>query len=164
MHKRVYSILHPLIRHFPTNNAMASYPLSGSKCCTKQLCLHNGHSGFSLAQSEIHTQQNTCPHVVTLGSFISSKHRVHFLFPPPIQANVPSSMSSYLGLSDEGVCVHFCRFDGAADGFADSKRSALFVLYAFGSRETSTPPPTVTEVPEPAPIAAMLVLSLIIVF
>jgi hypothetical protein len=123
------------------------YPLNGKTCCTKQLCLQSGHSGFSLAQSLMHVQQNTCPHVVTLGSFISSKHRVHFLFPPPIQPIVSSSVSSYRGLSAAGVCVHFCRSDGAdAAGAVASKRSALLALYAFGSRLTSAPPPTMADV------------------
>lgn len=53
-------------------------PLNGKTCCPSTPCLHNGHSGFSLTQSRIHVQQKTCPHVVTEGSRIGSKHNVHF--------------------------------------------------------------------------------------
>ena len=53
-------------------------PLKGRTCCASTPCLQSGHSGFSRIQSPMQVQQNACPHVVTLGSFISSKHSVHF--------------------------------------------------------------------------------------
>jgi hypothetical protein len=142
----------------PNLSLLPFYPLSGNTCCTKQLCLHSGHSGFSLAQSPIHVQQNTCPHVVTLGSFISSKQSVHLRLLAPIHSIVSSSSSSYRGFTTGGVCVHFWTCDGAAVGTeeAASKSKALLALYEFGSSETSAPPPTMAEVPVgcPPPTAA----------
>lgn len=52
-------------------------------------------------------QQNICPHVVALGSFISSRQSVHFrsCF-PCIHPIIVASFRSYLGMSpDSGVCA-----------------------------------------------------------
>lgn len=136
------------------------YPLNGRICCARQLCLHSGHSGFSLAQSLMHVQQNTCPQVVTLGSFIPSRHKVHFLLFSPIQAIVSSSFSSYLGFSAVGVFVHFCSSVGGVVVLVDaSKSSALLALYALGSSETSAPPPTKALVPMPTPKEGWVLLG-----
>ena len=68
----------PSSQFLPNPSIRAAQLLNGSTCCPKTACLQSGHSGFSSTQSNIHVQQNTCPHVVTLGSFIGSRQSVHF--------------------------------------------------------------------------------------
>ena len=70
--------------------------LSGKICCTIASLLHKGHSGFSLTQSPMHSQQKTCPHCVADGSLSSSRQSVHFLCCAPlIYPMTFSSLSSY---------------------------------------------------------------------
>ena len=102
------SIPYPHLNSFPIS-LPCNHPLNGSTCCPKTACLQSGHSGFSSTQSNIHVQQNTCPHVVTLGSFIGSRQSVHFrVCFGCSHASVEGSESSYrCGVEGggRGVCV-----------------------------------------------------------
>ena len=88
---------------------ISTQPRNGSTCCPKIACLQSGHSGFSSTQSSIHVQQNTWPHVVTLGSFIGSRQSVHFrVCCGCSHASVEGSERSYrwgVGVEGRGVCV-----------------------------------------------------------
>lgn len=75
-------------------------------CCTKHVCLHRGHSGFSLHQSQMQVQQKMCPHVVALGSFIGSRHSVHLrACRPSSQPNMCLSARSTRGSAAIGVLI-----------------------------------------------------------
>ncbi len=109
-------------------------------CCARQPLLQSGHSGFSLTQSPIHVQQNTCPHCVALGSFRSSKHNVQRrCWAPLIHAITSSPLSSTLGTLRTGVCIALSIFMVDPAPVEASSISSLLEVNEFSLREISTP-------------------------
>lgn len=107
---------------------------------------HSGHSGFSLTQSPMHVQQNTCPHCVAAGSRSSSKHSVHLRCCPPLIHAITSPVApkSYRGRPPRGtgVCVAApisARLRWFPFPPPEAGKSSLLLLYALSSSETCTP-------------------------